>query len=110
MTDDASYLMETFERQYLMFIENMKDRRLRRDKFDRYSYSSHAINLLLNDLRECTSYKDVSLIRQLIRLHMEMYVTFINEAIRYGKEPHLSFTVAYKAMKYFYALTEGYIE
>lgn len=110
MTDDASYLMETFERQYLMFIENMKDRRLRRDKFDRYSYSSHAIKLLLNDVRECTSYKDVSLIRQLIRLHIEMYVTFINEAIRYGKEPHLSFTIACKAMKYLYALTEGYVE
>ena len=110
MSDDAKCVLELFEIHLEMLEDLITDKNVRRDKFDRYSYSSHAINLLLNDLRECTSYKDVSLIRQLIRLHMEMYVTFINDAIRYGKEPHLSFTVAYKAMKYFYALTEGYVE
>ncbi len=110
MTEDAKYLIDLFTKQYNMFMEGMKDKRLRRDKFDRYSYSSHAIKLLLNDIDECTSYKDVSLIRQLVRLHAEMYVSFIHQATKNNREPRKSFVVAYKAMKYFYNLTEVYIE
>lgn len=110
MTDDARYLIETFRKQYDMFIELMKDKRLRRDKFDRYSYSSYAIKLLLQDVDECTSYKDVSLIRQLIMLHAEMYASFISGREKYNKEPKMCFKCGYKAMKYFYNITEGYRE
>ncbi len=110
MTEDARYLIDTFTKQYDMFIELMKDKRVRRDKFDRYSYSSYAIKLLLNDIDECTSYKDVSLIRQLVMLHAEMYASFISGSKKNNKEPRKSFMCGYKAMKYFYNLTEVYKE
>lgn len=105
MSDDARYLIDLFEMQYEMFKKSMLDKQLRNDKFDRYSYSATAIELILNDIRECTSYKDVSLIRQIITLHLEMYDTYLKRS----KEAPKRFTYAFKATNYLYSLTGGYL-
>lgn len=106
MTDDAKYLLDLFVIQYDMFKESMLDKNLRYDKFDRYSYSASAIKLVINDIEECTSYKDVSLIRQILRLHIEMYENFLNNS----EHKHECFEYAMKALNYLYSLTEGYVD
>lgn len=106
MTDDARYLLDTFTKQFDMFKELMKDKMVRRDKFDRYSYSATAISLVISDIKECTSYKDVALIRQILRLHLDLYEGFI----RHAEHKHKAYECALKAIMYLYSLTEVYVD
>lgn len=107
MSSDAAYLIDMFTIQYEMFKKSMLDRGLRWDKFDRYSYSATAIEMLLEDLKaaEDTSYVDVSLIRQIIRLHIEMYESYIHKQRGNSKR----FEYALKSVNYLYSLTGGYL-
>ena len=73
MSEDAKQVLELFENHLSMLKGFITDKNVRRDKFDRYSYSITAIRSILNDIYECTSYKDISLIRQILRLHEEFY-------------------------------------
>ena len=105
MSNDAQYLIDMFNKQLDMFSKLMHDKGLRRDKLDKYSYSSTAIRWVLNDIKECTSYIDVAHIRQILGLHMDMYESFK----AHSEHEHKNFDCEMKAIMYLYSLTEVYI-
>ena len=78
MSEDAKHVLELFENHLSMLKEFTTDKNVRRDKFDRYSYTITAIGSILNDIYECTSYIDISLIRQILRLHEEFYYSDVD--------------------------------
>ena len=105
MSEDAKQVLELFENHLSMLEGFITDKNVRRDKFDRYSYSITAIRSILNDIYECTSYKDVSLIRQILRLHEEFYSSVVDNR----EKPQRLFVCALNATRYLYSLTGGYV-
>ena len=59
----------------------------------------------LDDIYECTSYKDISLIRQILRLHEEFYSSVVDNR----EKPQRLFVCALNATRYLYSLTGGYV-
>lgn len=105
MSEDAKQVLELFENHLAMLEKLITDKNVRRDKFDRYSYSITAIRSILSDIYECTSYRDVSLIRQILRLHEEFYSSVVDNR----DNPQRLFVCALNATRYLYSLTGGYI-
>ena len=52
MSEDAKQVLELFENHLSMLEGLITDKNVRRDKFDRYSYSITAIRSILNDIYE----------------------------------------------------------
>ena len=105
MSEDAKHVLELFENHLNMLEGFITDKNVRRDKFDRYSYSITAIRSILNDIYECTSYIDISLIRQILRLHEEFYSSVVDNR----EKPQHLFVCALNATRYLYSLTGGYV-
>lgn len=105
MSEDAKQVLELFENHLSMLEELITDKNLRRDKFDRYSYSITAIRSILTDIYECTSYIDISLIRQILRLYEEFYSGVVDNR----EKPHRLYVCSLNATRYLYSLTGGYV-
>ena len=105
MSDDAKCVLELFEIHLEMLEELITDKNVRRDKFDRYSYSITAIRSILDDIHECTSYIDISLIRQILRLHEEFYASVVDNR----EKPQRLFVCALNATRYLYSITGGFV-
>ena len=105
MSEDAKHVLELFENHLSMLGEFITDKNVRRDKFDRYSYSITAIRSILDDIHECTSYIDISLIRQVLRLHEQFYSSVVNNR----EKPQRLFVCALNATRYLYSITGGFV-
>lgn len=104
MTGDALYLFDLFKMQYDFFKTGMLDKGLRRDKFDRYSYSSWAINDTLEAIKAYDGMVSVSVIREILREQISMYDMYY----RANKKTQERYKHALNAVNYLYKLTGGY--
>lgn len=104
MTGDALYLTDMFKMQYDFFKSGMLDKNLRRDKFDRYSYSSWAIKETLDAINAWDGYLCVQTIREILREQIGMYEMFYHA----NENTQERYKHALNAVKYLYKLTEGY--
>lgn len=105
MTGDALYLRDMFKMQYDFFKTGMLDKGLRRDKFDRYSYSSWAIKETLDAIDAYCGYVSVQTLREILREQIGIYDMYY----RSNENTQERYKHALNAVKYLYKLTEGYI-
>lgn len=104
MTGDALYLVDLFKMQYDFFKSGMLDKGLRRDKFDRYSYSSWAINDTIEAIKTYDGMVCVSVIREILREQISIYEMYY----RSNEKTQERYKHALNAVNYLYKLTGGY--
>lgn len=105
MTSDAFYLYDLFKMQYEFFKKSLTDRGLRRDKIDRYSYSSWAIKDTIDAIDSWDGMVSVGVIRGILRDQMSMYDRYYNS----NPDKQMRYKHALNAVCYLYKLTEGYV-
>ena len=105
MTSDAIYLYDMFRMQYDFFKTGLLDKGLRRDKIDRYSYSSWAIKETLDVIDTLDDLVTVGVIRNVLREQMTMYDQY------YSRNPNnqMRYKHALNAVKYLFKLTGGFV-
>lgn len=105
MSDDAKWLLDLFKMQLEVLKNEMLDDRIRRDRFDKLSYSSWAITETLLIVNEYSGYICVSILREILNMQYYDYITYYEK----NKKQHVRYKYASEIIKNLLNLTEGYI-
>lgn len=106
MTNDALYLIDLFSMQRDIIKTDLRDKRIRRDKFDRYSYRAWAIQETLDAIAEYDEgILSVCVIRNILKYQMEEYDKWYRE----NKTNNEKFLHAFNIVKELYKLTGGWM-
>lgn len=78
--DEGRDLITVIEAELELNRHLMRDEKMKPSTFDMYSYSAWAIEQFLFNLYDCSHHMDVSVIRQLIFIHIDQYNKFIDNS------------------------------
>lgn len=107
MNDDAAYILDMLNMQLYSLEEEMKNDRIRRDKFDKFSYSAWAIQETLDAIHQYGSYHyiTVSVIINIMKEQEVAYNKYFNtNPIKQARYGHALWTI-----DYLLKLTGGFI-
>lgn len=105
MSNDAIWVMDLFQMQLGAIRTELKDKKIKRDKFDKFSYSSWAICETLRCIGDYTGYISVGLIREILKMQLYDYEKYYND----NPEKHLRYKYAAEMIESLLNLTGGYI-
>lgn len=106
MTDDAEYILDLFRVQLNSFAAELVNTNIRRERFDKFSYSSWAIQETVNAISdyEKFGYVSVSVIRSILKEQQRSYEMWYNS----NMERHIRYKYALETVEYLLRLTGGY--
>lgn len=99
------WLMELLQMQLEALKDALTNVRLRRDRFDKFSYSSWAITETLLAIDDYSGYVCVGTIREILTMQLHDYKSYYNR----NKEKNIKYMYAAEIIEYLLTLTEGYI-
>lgn len=107
MSEDALWLVDLFQMQLGSLRGELSDPRIRRDKFDKFSYSAWAITETMLSIDDYSGFVEASTIREILKMQFHDYTNYyINSR---NKELSIKYKYAADMVEYLYTLTEGYV-
>ncbi len=104
MNNDAKWIIEIFQLQLAALRKELSNPKIRRDKFDKYSYSSWAIVETLLAIDDYSGYVTVGLIREILTLQLLDYESYYNR----NKERHIKYKYAHDMIENLLELIGGW--
>ncbi len=105
MSDDALYLIDLFEQMQNNLQDELMNKTISNKTFDRFSYSSWAIQEIIIEINEYEYYTSVAIIREILKNKETDYERFYNV----NKSRNIRYLHALDTIKYMLELTGGYI-
>lgn len=104
MSDDALWIVDLLEMQIESIRKELKNKRIKLDKFDRLSYGAWAITETLSAISNHSDYVDTTIIRDILQTQYENYTLYYER----NKEVHVKYKYALEMIEYIFLLTEVY--
>lgn len=105
MSNDALWLIELFKIQSDILKTELSNPRIRREKFDKFSYSAWAISETLLIIGDYSGYVGVGFIREVLKMQIYDYEKYYND----NQERHIRYMYAADMIQKLLDLTGGYI-
>ena len=105
MNNDAKWVIEMFQLQLAVLRKELSNPRIKRDKFDKYSYSSWAIVETLLAIDDYSGYVTVGLIREILTMQLSDYDSYY----RRNPDKHLKYKYAHDMIENLLELVGGWI-
>lgn len=105
MSNDALWLIDLFQMQLGCYRSELTNVRIKREKFNKFSYSAWAITETLLAIDSYEGYVCVGTIREILKMQLHDYM-------RYSKgrnEIHQNYLYAAEIIEYLLTLTDGYV-
>ncbi|MPM43215.1 hypothetical protein SDC9_89888 [bioreactor metagenome] len=105
MSNDALWLIDLFRIQIDCYRDELVNTRIKREKFNRFSYSAWAITETLLAIENYEGYVCVGTIREILKMQLYDYK-------KYSKgrsEIHQNYLYAAEVIEYLLTLTDGYV-
>jgi len=106
MSDDVLWFIDIFQMQLGSLRVAMADKKVRRDKFDKFSYCSWAITETLLIVNDYSGYIDINVIREILTMQLEDYMKYSSDV----KESNEKYMYAAEMIEQLLKLIGGYFE
>ena len=105
MNNDAMWIIEVFQMQLGALRNELENKRLKRDKFDKYSYGAWAITETFLAIDDYSGYVTVGLIREILQMQLIDYTCYYKN----NKERHIRYKYAAEMIENLMELTGGWV-
>lgn len=105
MSNDAIWLVDLINMELASLKTSMDNPRIKRETFDKFSYSSWAILETLKAIHDYPKYVDKFVIAEILEVQLDLYIRFSNT----GKAGCKKFSYAADMIEELMKLTGGYI-
>lgn len=105
LSEEALWLLDLFKMQYNSLKDSMTSKKMRRDTFDKLSYSAWAVSESIRAINQVTGWVDEYTIAEILQIQLDHY-------IRFGcsdKECHKKYIYAADMVEQLIKLTGGSI-
>ena len=105
MSEEALWLMDLFKMQYVSLKDTMASGKIRRDLFDKMSYSAWAVSESIRAINELNGWVDEYAIAEILQIQLDHYIRFGST----NKECHKKYIYAADMIEQLIKLTGGSI-
>ena len=105
LSEEALWLMDLFQMQYSSLKNTMASERIRRELFDKLSYSAWAVSESIRAINQVTGWVDEYTIAEILQVQLDHYIRFGSS----DKECHKKYIYAADMVEQLIKLTGGSI-
>ena len=105
LSEEALWLLDLFKMQYNSLKDSMTSKKIRRETFDKLSYSAWAVSESIRAINDWTGWVDEYIIAEILQIQLDHYIRFgCND-----KECHKKYIYAADMVEQLIKLTGGSI-
>lgn len=104
VSKDAMWILDLLQMQIVSLRTEMDNKRIRRDRFDKFTYQDWAITETLLAIGDYSGFVDACLIKEILRMQLEDYNKYYNS----NRDMHIKYKYAAEMIEYLLILTEVY--
>lgn len=105
MSEEALWLLDLFKMQYNSLKDSMTSKKIRRETFDKLSYSAWAVSESIQAINDWTGWVDEYIIAEILQVQLDHYIRFGSS----DKECHKKYIYAADMVEQLIKLTGGSI-